>query len=511
MENLNKNIKELLRLGLDPNDLDLLQEYLRRQNHEYHKYTPLERQQEFHSSQKYIKLLFGGNQSGKSKANAHEVAWRLTGNHPYRTLPERPRMIWVVSTEYQTIRAGIYRHLLTILPSWEIAGFGPRVQGHDLHSYIKMKNGSTVYFLSSKGGEDARTKFQAEAVDYVAIDEEIEEYIWDELQARLLATGGDFGISATLVESYEWIVILEKRALSNDPDVFLVRLDTSENPHLNEAQVKRLESSWDDVTKEYRLRGKSRRAKGLVYPNLDHWIPRFPVPRSWTHYHGLDPGYRVTAGLWAAVTPHEQIILYRELYQQYSDLDNAANEIKSAENGQIIRTRVIDDKEGSHLITGQPGVLTTLAQQHQLYYIPAIKAVLSGIELCRVMLRRFETDEYYEYPLDDGGTIKLNKGQKLFIFEDLEYFKAEAIQYRINPDRSKRDKSETLDKPIKKKDHLMDVWRYLASAHISYYDPSLIKDEEKSWHGGTMTLAEAHERMLEKKEGDVVDEFFGIC
>ena len=127
-------IQELIDLGLSLDDVELIQEFFKRQDHEYNKYIPLEGQKQFHESQAYIRMLMGGNQSGKSRSNAQEVAWWLTGDHPYRTLPTRPRMVWVISTEYQTIRAGIYRHLLSILPYWEIKSFGPRVQGHDLHS-----------------------------------------------------------------------------------------------------------------------------------------------------------------------------------------------------------------------------------------------------------------------------------------------------------------------------------------------------------------------------------------
>jgi hypothetical protein len=503
-------IEDLIQLGLNPDDIELIEEFFNRQDHEYLKYTPLAGQKEFHESTSYIRMLMGGNQSGKSRSNAQEVAWWLTGDHPHRTLPERPRMIWVISTEYQTIRAGIYRHLLNILPYWEIKGFGPRVQGHDLHSYIKMKNGSTVYFLSSKGGEDARTKFQAEAVDYVAIDEEIEEFIWDELQARLLATGGGFGISATLVESYDWILSLERRAAAGDPDVFLIRLLTNNNPYLNQEQIKRLESQWDNVTKEYRLYGKSRRRTGLVYPNFEHWCEPFDIPQEWTRYQVLDPGYRVFAGLWAAVSPYGQLFLYRELYQKYSDLPTVVNEIKFAEQSETIDFRVIDDKEGSHLITGQAGVLGILASEYGLYYTPAIKAVLSGIELTRAWLRTHKTDEEYEYLLDNKQIISFNKGQRLFAFTTLENFRNEVTSYRINPDKAKRDKSSSADTPIKKADHLMDCWRYLCSAHPAFHDRS-VKQERSPNYYGSVDLITAFENQIKRSKEPKVDEFFGSC
>lgn len=486
----------------DFDPLELLEELRRRSEHEYHKYAPLDGQLEFHKSTKYIKLLFGGNQSGKSRANAQEIAWRLTKEHPHKKVPKRALMIWVVSTEYQTIRAGIYRHLVQILPPWEIQNFGPKVQGHDMASYIRMKNGSQVYFLSSKGGDDSRTKFQAEAVDYVAIDEEIENWIWDELQARLLATGGDFGISATLVESYDWIVELESRAVANDPDVFLARLDTRKNPYLNQEQVNRLVSKWDPVTREYRIEGKSRRSTGLVYPHFDHWIPPFNIPKRWTKYHGLDPGFRVCAGLWGAVTEFGQLIFYRELYQEYSDLGFVANEIRQVEklnnnDEEEIHFRVIDDKEGSHTVTGAVGPLTVLANEYGLYYSPAIKSKLAGIESVRMWLKKHDTNEFYTYKLDDGTEIKLPKGQRLFVFNTLEYFKYEITRYKIAPPKERRDRNEPLDTPIKAKDHLMDVLRYIIMLSPSY--STVIEPQALEKRMGSSSLEEVFERMWERK------------
>lgn len=486
---------------MDLEALQLLDELRKRQEHKFNKYKPNPKQEEFHQSTKYIRLLFGGNQSGKSHCNAQECAWWLTKKHPYRKLPDRPVMLWVISTEYQTIRAGIYRHLKDILPPWEIDCFGSKVQGHDLHAYIKMKNGSTCYFLSSKGGEDARTKFQAEAVDYIAIDEEIEEYIWDECQARLLATGGCFGISATLVESYEWIVQLEQRALANDSDIFLTRLDTTENPYLNQEQVQRLEAKWDDDTKEYRLRGKSRRKTGLVYPYFEHWTPRFDIPDYWTKYHVLDPGFRTCAGLWAAITEYGQCVIYRELYQQYSDLHHVADEIKAVEKEEV-DFRIIDDKEGSHTLTGAIGPMTILANEYNLFYTPAIKSKLAGIEAVRATLRKAKTEEFYKYP----NGLELPKGQILFVFNDLEHFKYELVRYRINPDKARRDKNSSIDEPIKTKDHLMDAWRYLSIVNPSYYPRNAPSGKREPF--GTGDIIELFEKIRERNKVHV-DEFMG--
>lgn len=456
---------------MDLEALSILTELQRRSEHQFHKYVPQQGQGDFHASDKYIRLLFGGNQSGKSRAAAQEVAWWFTHAHPYRTLPDRPLVIWVVSTEYSTIRVGVYRHLLNLLPDWEIAQRGAKVQGHDLHSFFKSPRGDELYFYSSKGGEDVRTKFQAAAVDLVAIDEEIEGWIWDELEARMLSTGGSFIISATLVESYDWTVNLERRAEIGDKDIFLTRLHTDKNPYIDKVQVERLADKWDEDTKRYRFYGHSKRHFGLVYPGFSQQnvIPSFRIPKEWPRWNIVDPGYRTFAGLWGTITPHKQAIVYRELYIHYAELPNVANEIRLLERGEQIDNRIIDDKIGHKLITGQIGVSSQLSQYYHLYYTPAIKSVHAGIEEVRHWLYRHDKEGEWEYDAP-SGKVKLSKGINLFFFDTCINLISEIAVYRIRPAKDRgRSRNDVADEPVKIKDHLVDCLRYWLIAKPSYF------------------------------------------
>jgi hypothetical protein len=486
-------------MNLDFETAAILEELQKRSEHIFHAYEAMPNQRLFHESQKYIRLLTGGNQSGKSKANAQEIAWWFTHTHPYRKIPDRPVEIWVISTEYYTIKSGIYRHLINLIPGWEILAKGPKVQGHDLHSYIKGKNGDLINFMSTKGGEDSRTKFQAAEVDLAAIDEEIEYYVWDELQARMITTGGCFTITATLVESYDWIVDLEKRGETGDKEIFLARLNTKENIYANQDQINRLEERWDEDTKRVRFYGHSARASGLVYKGFGkhNIVEPFDIPSHWPRWNILDPGYRVFALLWGTVNPEGQKIAYREAYLKFAELPDVVEEIREFEKDEDISNRIIDDREGARLISGQIGILSQLAQYYQIYCIPAIKAKHAGIERVRQWLKPHKTHEA--------------NWTEFLTFDTNDNLIKEFSTYRIRVDKSKRDKNAVIDDTVKKDDHLMDCLRYWAISEPEYYRVVTQDDDDNiTDEFGVGTLQAAINRHHDQGKRKPVHEILGV-
>ena len=446
----------------------------------------------FHKNNKYIRLLAGGNQSGKSMSGAQEIAWWATGTHPYRQTEPTPVEIWVISTEYTTIRSGIYRHLMTpfplgsqLIPEWEVEQFGPKIQGTEIHGYIKMKNGSIIRFMSAKGAEDAREKFQAAKVALIAIDEEINRFLWDELQVRQFATTRpSIIITATLVKSEPWIVELETQGEADNEDVHLVRLDTTKNIHIEQSQVQRFIAKYDEETIRYRIRGFSRRYQGLIYKHFNkttHVIKNFSVPREWTHYFAFDPGFRTSACLYIAVSPDNTKYIYKEIYEHQAELVDVVDLIRASEgwlhrgykqigpltikrwvpgpNYTPIYQRIIDDKRGRHTITGELGPLEQLSQFYGVECEPAFKAKTIGIERCRASLR-------------------LQPKSEILVFDTCTNFINEIEQYRAREDKSKQSQNSVIDEPIKRNDHLLDCWRYIMMVEPEYTEADVKYEEE---------------------------------
>jgi hypothetical protein len=475
-----------------------LSELKRRSEHASRTYIPTEldghHQKSFHESTARYRLVTGGNQSGKSHCAAYEIACWATQNHKYRSVPAGDIDIWVISAEYITIRTGIYRHLLNLIPDWDILEKGPNVPGHSLPSFLKIrrKDGSKaqITFMSSKG--EARQKFQAAAIHLISIDEEIAEIIWEELEARTLVTGGEFIISATLVESYDWVLSLEHRAELGDDNVFLTRLRTDRNPYVDQTRLRELMGKWSKETQEYRIYGKSRRSTGLVYNTWDpdkHVIKPFKIPDNWPRWCAIDPGFRTCAVLWVTVSepdwdswkkPH--IIAYRELYAQNEALYEIARTIKELEgwildkelslelghfvwerptggagrNGrepEVMINRVIDPSSIRKSEAGDDSVITQLHQRYGLACNLADNSKTTGIEACRFALEEIE----------DGLP-------QFMVFSNLENFLDERRTYRLRVRPQKKDQNEPIDEPVKARDHLMDCWRYLMMEYPRWED-----------------------------------------
>lgn len=470
-------------LSKDRNTVALLlpfcREILRRRKHPYYEYKacdhPKRNQKAFHESEASIRLIFGGNQSGKSRAVAQEIAWWLCEDHPYQTTPKAPR-IYVISASYRTVQEGVWRHLKHILPEWLVEYQGPYVAGYRVPSYIIMKAGGRVDFLSGEGREDARKKIQAVEIDLGCIDEEVDEVIWTECQARRLARGGRMCVSTTLVRSEPWCLELEDAAEGGSDDVHLFRLSTyvaGDYGHVKKNVISEMEASLTEEDRKVRLEGQSRRNEGLVYPGFgkQHVVEPFAIPKGWTRYCAIDPGWRTFAVVWIAVAPDGKYYIYRELYLTAKHYKEIVDAIFAAEghswNGNVnvwtetkdtekIYIRWIDPSAFGHHETGELKVGNLLAQQpFNLYCAPARNDVEAGIAMCARSLM----------PDVDGIS-------RCRVFNTCTNFIKEARSYRRGADERAAQKNERSDAPIKRHDHLMDGWRYCELGGLSYVEPT---------------------------------------
>ncbi len=510
----------------------ILEEFKRRQEHAVNTYEPSNRgghnQTEYHNSSSRVRLLFGGNQSGKSHAAAFDCACNARGRNTYNTQSNiigRNVEIWVIAPEYSLIKNGIYRHLKNIIPDWDLINEGARVPGHNLPTYITIRRAdgymTLIQFLSAKG--ENREKFQAAAVDYFYIDEEIPGEIWEELEARTLATGGKFSISATLVESYDWILELEgiaEREKNYDrPSISITRLNTELNPYLDRNTVQHLKQKWSKETLEYRFYGRARRLTGLIYNTFDsekHIVNPFTIPHDWPRWCAIDPGIRVCAVLWIAVGPDNKSYAYRELYESNRPLWDIAKVIRELE-GWILNKdltvalkhyvwdeidstsvrrsgvdsdsfresehmviRLIDPKSKARSEAGEESIVSQLYSRFGLLCCTADNSVRPGIEDCR-------------YWLENG----------FYVFDTLVNFLEERRTYRSRPlNTRRRDQNEPIEDPIRRKNHLMDCWRYIAREHPKFNDrfrDEMFNDISEGTPLG-MTTAERIKRNLESKE-----------
>jgi hypothetical protein len=433
--------------------------------------------------------LFGGNRSGKSRSSAQEIFWWFDQSHPYQQTPKSPR-IWVLSVEYRTIYEGIWSHLKNVIPDWTIAKIGPKIPGWDIPTYVESKKGARIDFISAIGGDDTRRKLQSAEIDLLSIDEEVGGELWTELQMRLLTRGGRVVVSATLVESEDWLLNLEDEAESGakenlkETGVSLFRLDTTLNKYNNQELLGRIFKNLSEEEKEVRIYGKRRRSVGLVYNSYNsdiHEIAPFPIPPTWTRVMAFDPGWRIAAALWIAIGPENQKVAYREMYLANVSLGEIVKFIRASEgyifdadrkiwiesdNFENIDLRLIDPSAFRHLEDGSLGVGYQLSNDFDLNFASGYNDKRTNVEDVRSWLDKRIGPEGQKTP-------------ELMVFKTLEYFKKERSKYRLNPDKSKRDKDQATDRPLKKDDHLMNCLEYLASARPYYRPAQTYKDKFK--------------------------------
>jgi len=461
----------LLGLALAPS-----REILRRKRHPFYTYKPddhPERNQlAFHKSDATVRLVYGGNQSGKSRSVAQEAAWWLTESHPYQVTPTCPR-IYCVSAGYRTIQEGIWKHLKVVIPEWMIARVGPGVPGpFEIPMFVRMKSGAQIDFISGEGGEDARRKLQAAEIDLLIVDEEVDLDIWEEGQARRMSRGGRAIIGATLVRSEDWAVALEERGMSGDPDVHLVRLSSyraRDAGHISAKTIAEMEASLPEEEKQVRLHGKSRQLEGKVYPEFgkDHICEPFLIPREWTRYCAIDPGFHTFAILWAAVAPDGKYYVYREVYKHaahYLEMANAWYALSGykqhpqnrnvwlhngdgTENFEVIW---VDPSAFYHSASGDPGVGTLLSELG-IPVAPARNGLEAGIELTRASM-----------------LLGLDGKPRFHVFKTCPSLIGELRSYKRPKDVRDPNRPERGHKPIKRRDHACDCLRYLELGGLEY-------------------------------------------
>jgi len=482
--------------------LPLAREFVRRTKHLYYHYKPANHprrnQVAFHCSDAVIRLVKGGNRSGKSHGTAMDVSMAVRGEHPVIPEPEKDQLFWIVSAKYRTLQNGIWKHLKKMLPPWDIVRYGPNVPNYDMPSFLVYRHKHsvtgvyyhhTIEFLSSSGGEQARERMTSAPVDYICVDEEIDWRTWDELRARIIDTGGRIAISATLYRSDPWLLDLEEFALS-DPDIDCFTLNTEqalEDGHIHERQFKQLVKGMTKEEYAVRILGESRRAYGRVYSNLTekNIMADDFIPKDWRRYCAIDPGHSTAAVLYIAALPTGHYWVYREIYLQKSDWKELAVAMRQAEgwvwdeqrelwkpgpNYESIYVRLIDPAGFAHTMTGEQGAGDLLNVHYGFDCVPARNDVEYGISLCR---RDLENE--------------INGKPVCRIFESCLYFQRELSRYKRAVDTADARKHERRAVPIRRDNHLMDDWRYIKIYGIEpSVDSSGMPAEEVQRVGGLL-------------------------
>jgi hypothetical protein len=310
-------------------------------------YRPIDKIRPFHTSRRPIRLLGGGNRSGKSHSGAAETAAYLLGYRPWvlreMGLPQ-PTEPWkrpaslpdeALCFTAAGIRVQIPNTILCLtgLPAKRGIGetiapklrelLGPLIadekMGHaGVPAEMTLKNGSRVVFSSDeqRGLSHEGTSYHA-----VHVDEPIKRSSFTALRRGSVDFSAPMWLTFTpLGMNAGWMFRdLYSPGLREDQDrIQVTTLSIYDNPYLPAEAVADFanDPTLDSSEKEARLYGRFKHLVDRIYPNLDsevHVVPGFVPPDNWYTVQIVDPhAVRPWFIAYGAIDPRGEGYLFRE-------------------------------------------------------------------------------------------------------------------------------------------------------------------------------------------------------
>lgn len=433
-------------------------------------YTPNPMQLKAHQSKANIILFCGGNRSGKSTFGATELVFHLTRIYPDWYPRERrftrPIKAVVVATENAIIEKVIEPKIRAFLPPELVAEKGwRRVTGGYLHR-IKMKDGGSVDFLTNEQDDMA---FESQDWDFYWGDEPQKKRKFDAILRGLIDREGKTVLTFTpLIEPWMKEELVD-RSDAKEIEAFIVdmrdnKFDIKGNPILLEESIQKIESMWDEETKQTRIHGKFFHLRGTVYPEFSeihqlNFTYTYPDPViSVLDPHDRQPHHVI----WAVVTRTDDLFIHDELSMACTVQDLAkAVKAREARNGYKMRRRLIDPNFGRKpLITTGRNMIEELYVSGCGGWTEADDAKDEG---------HLKVKDYLHY--DRSKPISHTNQPKLFFhktncIKTIRSMRNYQYEEWVGKIASERDPKE---KPKDKDTHGADCIRYLCMSNPKFY------------------------------------------
>jgi phage terminase large subunit-like protein len=234
------------------------------------------------SSGVHQRLIYGGNQSGKTLSCAAEVAWHLTGDYPDFWTGKRftkPIRVWAVGESAQLVRDTLQKKLCGeqefgtgVIP---LESFGKKpimVPGGTsaidtmfvTHQTDGIADGTSS--LTFKSFEMRRQKLQGESIDLIWVDERPDEEIYSELLARTSATDGHLIVSYTPVGEGAAAGLTYRFLSEPSSDRSVHRIASAEVKHISEARREELTAGYQEHERQARIEGTPQLGTGPIFP-----------------------------------------------------------------------------------------------------------------------------------------------------------------------------------------------------------------------------------------------------
>lgn len=283
------------------------------------------------------RMLFWGNQTGKTTLGAVDCALLALGRHPVQKW-KPPVTIWASALTWDLWEQILLPELLTWLPPDRIIDAPTaRVKSMKRTILIRADNGH-VSRIVGKSAEQGPAKYQSARVHRVWLDEEHPQSIWDELLPRLLRFGGDTLTTATPLLGLTWLYYRLYQAWERgEPGLWASHAGLADNPSIQPEAIADLERelAGDTAQLEARLRGRFAQPTGIAIklnPNRDYetWTPEMRqvvIDKKWGQVCGIDFGFWRFAFVHTVIDRAGRGHVVHERFSQKEDLETRAKYI----------------------------------------------------------------------------------------------------------------------------------------------------------------------------------------
>ena len=367
-----------------------------------------------------VKILFGGNRSGKTEEGAEYVI-NFALNHP-------GAKIWACAETYGVSVSIQQAKIWKLLPKDMLKyAHYDEVNGFTNHKVI-FNNGSSITFKTYEQGREAHA---SDDIDLIWNDEEPPFEIVKEQRMRLLDRNGEMiytmtslkGITELMEDIFDDYEIIKSQfaplvgeelpRMAKKDNVMMFFMWTTENQYVNQDRVMQDVALMTKQEIKSRIYGMPVNLAGRVYPmfNQDiHVLPYDDLPfgQDFTLYHVLDPhDAKPWAMSWYIVdktstaykideypnTNFNEILYDEKDYQDYADIIRIKEEAIYSVFGCKCYRRIIDPNFGNKTIrkAEAQGEQSTTTPKKTLYklglnYVDGIDTIEAGHLKVRSML-----------------------------------------------------------------------------------------------------------------------------
>uniref|UniRef100_A0A6M3LKK4 Putative terminase n=1 Tax=viral metagenome TaxID=1070528 RepID=A0A6M3LKK4_9ZZZZ len=255
-------------------------------------------------------LLLAGKQSGKTEI---AVQWLLREIDKTYNPDDKFNDYLVITSTFPLLDKKLQQEFLNVFR--DIGDFGVFLEGKRLFKYHD-KN-IRIFLCSGENPESLEAATAKAALLDEAGQDSFKRQVWDAIQGRLSIYEGR-ALFTTTIYNFGWLKTeLYDRAMSGDKSIKVIHADSIMNPAFPQKEWDRLKATLPTWQFDMFYRGRYTRPAGMIYDAFDsvnHVKPRFPIPKEWNCYVGMDFGTEHTAAMFYALEPTTGIMW---AYQEY--------------------------------------------------------------------------------------------------------------------------------------------------------------------------------------------------